>query len=59
MEIIEYSKLPSFDADLKYIVYYGNQEYHVVLKSDSNKTLKETLQEALKLDEFELKARRK
>lgn len=54
MEKIEYTKLPSFDENLHYIVFYGDGELHITLELDSQKSLKEVVQEYLKIDQIDL-----
>lgn len=54
MEKIEYLQLPSINADLKFIVFRGNQEYHVVIEEGSKTTLKEILMQKLHWKNFEL-----
>lgn len=57
MEKLEYIQIPTTGSELKYIVFYQEQEFHVVLEEGVNKTLKEVLEEGLGLGKIELKQR--
>lgn len=57
METLEYIQIPSTDSDLKFIVFYEEQELHVVIEEGATQTLKEIIQQHLKLDDVQLKHR--